>query len=76
MHMETIFLLKEMDRKALLAEAEQARLAKQAAAGTTWVQRPAGWAALRTVIGAGLMRIGLALQGAPAPALPTSPAAD
>lgn len=62
MDMETIFFLKEMDRKALLAEAEQARPAKQAAAGTAWVQRPARWAALRTEIGAALVRMGQRLE--------------
>ena len=71
-HPETVCTIKEMDRKALLAEAELARLAKEA----THVPRPARKATLRTVIGGGLIRIGLALQGAPTPVVPTAPAAD
>jgi hypothetical protein len=78
-HAETACALREMDRKALLAEAELARLAKEAEAagpGTAWGHSSVRLTALRTAVGAGLIRIGSALQGAPAPALPTSSAAD
>jgi len=71
-HPETVYVVKEMDRKALLAEVELTRLAMDAAGE----RRRSPWAALRTAIGAGLIRIGVLLQGAPAPALPTAPAAD
>ena len=60
-HLDTVCVLLQMDHRALLAEATQARRAAHARRSSTG--RPAGPASIQRRLGSVLVTIGLRLQG-------------
>ena len=68
-HPDTVCVLKDLDRRALLAEVAQERLARQAVARD---RRPGVAATVRAAIGTRLVRLGLLIQGMPAPSTTTA----